>query len=143
MQMDGHLHRELVSWMLLTHRSGTQLQWLGVTYGELLVEQERQDEPWLQRGSRCQAGRPDPKPCISIMSPVSEGKKRAMVRAWQAPTHRHPAACPPLCPELQQEVTRWWRTTVVVPAWSRAQRWQWWRERECLTLPSLVIKYFD
>lgn len=58
--MDGHTHRELVFWALPTHRSGTQLQWLGVAYGELLVEQERQEEPWLHRGSRCQAGRPGP-----------------------------------------------------------------------------------
>lgn len=114
--MDGHTHQELVFWALPTHRSGTQLQWLGVAYGELLVEQERQEEPWLHRGSRCQAGRLGPKPCISIMSPASEGRKMAMVKDWQASSPRHPAACPPLCPELQHEVTHGWRTTRVVPA---------------------------
>lgn len=30
---------------LPTHRSGMQLQWLGVACGELLEEQERQEEP--------------------------------------------------------------------------------------------------
>jgi hypothetical protein len=49
--------------------------------------------------------------------------------------HKHPSACPPLCPELQHEITRKWKTIGVVPAWSRAQRWKWWRG--CPTLPSL------
>lgn len=60
---------------LPTHRSGTQLQRLGVAYGELLEEQEKQEEAWLHMGSRCQAGRLGPKPCISIMSPASEDRK--------------------------------------------------------------------
>lgn len=29
----------------------------------------------MHKGSRFHAGRPGPKPCISIMSPASEGKK--------------------------------------------------------------------
>lgn len=62
------------------------------------MEQEGQEEPWLHRGSRCQAGRLGPKPCISIMSTASGGRKGAMVRAWQASSPKHPAACPPLCP---------------------------------------------
>ena len=70
-----HTHRELVFWALPTHRSGTRLQWLGAAYGELLVEQERQEGPWRHRASRCQVGRLGPKPCISIMSPASEDRK--------------------------------------------------------------------
>ena len=104
-----------------THRSGTQLQWLGGAYGELLVEQERQEEPWLHRGCRCQAGRLGPKPCISIMSPASESGEGATVRAWPVSSPKHPAACPPLCPELQHDVALWWKTTEVVPAWPRVQ----------------------
>lgn len=110
---------------LPTHRSGTQVQRLGVAYGELLVEQEGQGEPWPHRGSRCQAGRLGPKPCISIMSPASEDRKGTVVRAWLASCPSHPAAGPPLCPELQHEATHWWGATGVAPVWSRAQRWQW------------------
>ena len=102
-----HTHRELVFWALPTHRSGTRLQWLGAAYGELLVEQERQEGPWRHRASRCQVGRLGPKPCISIMSPASEDRKGALVRAWQASSPKHPEARPPLCPELQHGVTRW------------------------------------
>lgn len=121
--MDGHTHIAVFS--PSTYRSGTQVQCLGVAYGELPVEQERQGEPWLHRGSRCQAGRLGPKPCISIMSPASEDRKGAMVRAWQASCPSHPAACPPLGPELQHEATHWWRAAGVAPARSRAQRRQW------------------
>lgn len=44
-----------------------------------------------------------------------------MVRARQVSSPKYPAACPPLCPELQHEVTLWWKTTGVVPAWPRVQ----------------------
>jgi hypothetical protein len=96
--MDGYTNRKLVFWALLTHLSGMQLQWLGVVYGELLEEQERQEEPWLHRGSRCQAVRPGPKPCISIMSPASEGRKGSTSVPDKPPPPQAPFSMPTSVP---------------------------------------------